>query len=349
MPQIEQALMRLARVLQGSRVGLSLVEMSREIGRIKGRKPVTRATVGKYRDDLHRLFGDQYLEQEGQDGLLRCRLVAAATNRFVSLPAEDFAELHSAIAEATAAGLDERARRLRNVAEQLESLVPHKARRALAIDLPDLLAAEGYALRPGPRPKISMETLGKIREAMVSFKVIEISYRARRGGKNAEIRNQCVKPHGLIFGARHYLVAYGTTANKPFPHNYALANIIDVRITDETFERNSDFDISAYAANSFGIWQDEPSIVVLRFKANRAEDVADFFFHPTQTVRSLADDRIEVRFIASGLTEIAWHLFTWSPDVEIVAPDILRSKYRRMLEAALASLDGDAIGDGAQN
>ena len=338
--------MRLARVLQGSRGGLSLAEMRHEIGRIKGGKPVTRATVGKYRDDLDRVFGDQYLEEKGQDGLLRCRLAAAATNRFVSLPAEDFAELHSVIAEAIATGLDERARRLRNVAEQMESLVPHEARRALAIDLPDLMAAEGYALRPGPRPKISPETLGKIREAMVGFKIIDISYRARRDGK---VRNQRVKPHGLIFGTRHYLVAYGTTANKPFPHNYALSNILEVEITDAIFERNVDFDISAYAANSFGIWQEVPSDVVLRFKAHRAEDVADFFFHPTQTVMSLADGSVEVRFTASGLKEIAWHLFTWSPDVEIAAPDGLRRDYRGMLEAALASLDGDAIRDGAEN
>lgn len=335
MPQIEQTLMRLARVLQGSRVGLSLVEMSQAIGRIKGGKPVTRATVGKYRNDLHRLFGDQYLEQEGQDGLVRCRLVAAATNRFVSLPAEDFAELHSAIAEATAAGLDERARRLRNVAEQLESLVPHEARRALEVDLPDLLAAEGYALRPGPRPKISTETLVKIREAMLGFKVIEIRYRTRRDGR---VRNQRVRPHGLIFGARHYLVAFGTTDTKPFPHNYSLANILKVDITNEIFERNADFDISVYAANSFGIWQEDPSDVVLRFRAHRAEDVADFFFHPTQTITPLADGSVEVRFMASGVKEMAWHLFTWSPDVEIVAPERLRLEYRSMLTAALDRL-----------
>ncbi len=335
MPQTEQALMRLALVLQGSRVGLSLEEMRSEIGRLKGGRPVTRVTARKYRDDLHRVFGDQYLEEVGQDGLLRCRLVAAATNRLVSLPAEDFAELHNAIAEATAAGLDERARRLRNVAEKLQSLIPQETRRALAIDLPDLLAAEGYALRPGPRPRISTETLGKIREAMVGFKIIKIRYRARRDGK---IRTQDVKPHGLIFGNRHYLVAYGTTASKPFPHNYALSNIQDVEITDKVFVRNPEFDIGTYAANSFGVWQEDPSRIILRFDRERADDVAEFFFHPTQAMTPLDDGRVEVQFTASGLKEIAWHLFTWSPDVEIVAPDQLRDQYRQLLKAAYARL-----------
>jgi predicted DNA-binding transcriptional regulator YafY len=334
-PHLEQALMRLAMVLQGSRIGLSLEELRTEIGRIKGGRPVTRVTVRKYRDDLHRLFGEQYLEEVGQDGVLRCRLVAAATNRLISLPAEDFAELHSAIAEATAAGLDERARRLRNVAEQLQSLVPRETRRALAIDLPDLLAAEGYALRPGPRPRVSPETLGKIREAMLGFRIIKIRYRARRNGS---VSTQYVKPHGLIFGNRHYLVAYGTTPEKPFAHNYALGNIQDVEITDKVFERNADFDISTYAANSFGIWQEEPSQVILRFDKNRADDVAEFFFHPTQTMTTLDDGRVEVRFNAGGRKEIAWHLFTWSPDVEIVAPERLKDDYRKMLGEALARL-----------
>ena len=335
MPRIEQALMRLALVLQGSRTGLTLTEMAAEIGRIKGTDPVTRVTVRKYRDDLHNLFGEQYLEDVGQDHLLRCRLVAAATNRLVSLPREDFAELQIAITEATAAGLNERAQRLRNVAEQLQALLPQETRRSLDIDLPDLLAAEGYALRPGPRPRIPQETLAKIRQAMAGFRIIKIHYRARRDGK---VRIQPVKPHGLIFGNRHYLVAYGTSANKPFPHNYALANILDVEITDEVFERNADFDIGKYAANSFGIWQEDPSEVVLRFDAHRATDIAEFFFHPTQSVKALDDGRAEVRFTASGLKEIAWHLFTWSPDVEVVAPEPLRQQYRAMLEAALARL-----------
>ena len=333
MPEIETTLLRLARYLQGLRVGLSIAELCTKIGELKGGEPVTRVTARRYRTALLTTFGDQFVEETGKDRLKRIRLLSGASNQFISVSAGDLAELHTAIAEATDAGLETRAKRLRNIAEHVQLLVSSETRRALEIDLPDILAAEGYALRPGPRPKIHHQTLSRIREAMAAFRVIKISYESRTDGK---LRTQYVRPHGLIFGHRHYLVAFGTSANKPFPHTYAIANILSVEVTSEVFERNPEFDIRTYAQRSFGIYQQDLSDVVLRFDARRAEDVVDFFFHPTQKIETLDDGRVEVRFTASGLVEMAWHMFTWAPDVEIVAPTELREEYRKMLEQALS-------------
>jgi predicted DNA-binding transcriptional regulator YafY len=329
MPEIETTLLRLALHLQGSRQGLTIKELGKAIGAIKGTPPVTRKTVDRYRADLERAFRGQVTE-EGNP--LRVKMAAGVTNCLVSVTREDLAELQSISTEAAQAGLTARAKLTTNLAERLQALLPSAARRALDIDLPDLLATEGYALRPGPRPKIQQQTLEKIRDAIYGFRVISISYQARRDGA---IRAQTVKPLGLIFGHRHYLVASGTSANKPFPHNYALSAIHAVEFTGDIFQRDEDFDIRSYTERSFGVWQEEPFEVVLRFAAHRAADVEEFFFHPTQKIERLKDGPVVVRFVAGGLKEIAWHLFTWSPDCEIVEPEQLREKYRSMLKAAL--------------
>jgi len=333
MPKTETTLLRLAMHLQGLRYGLTIEELQNTIGELKGGAPVTRRTVDKYREDLDKVFGELVTE-EGTP--LRVEVAAGSANRLISLTTDDIAELHRVSAEANHAGLTHRAERFTHMAERLTALLPREANRALDIDLPDLLAAEGYALRPGPRPKIQRQTLEKIRDAISGFRVISICYQARRDGV---VRAQTVKPLGMIFGHRHYLVASGTSANKRSPHNYALSAIQKVEYTGEIFRRDEDFDIRSYAQRSFGIWQEEPSNVVLRFDARRAADVDEFFFHPTQTIDRLEDGRVDVRFTAGGLEEIAGHVFTfWSPDCEIVAPERLRELYRSMLTAALARL-----------
>ena len=95
-------------------------------------------------------------------------------------------------------------------------------------------------------------------------------------------------------------------------------------LVDRGFQRREDFNLSAYAAQSFGVFQEEPIDVVLRFEPEAAEDAARWLFHPSQSVVREADGSLTVRFRAGGVQEMCWHLFTWGTAVTIVAPDSLR-------------------------
>ena len=50
---------------------------------------------------------------------------------------------------------------------------------------------------------------------------------------------------------------------------------------------------------------------MLRFAASVAEEVAEFVFHPDQTVERDDDGSTTVRFTAGGVEEMCWHLVTW--------------------------------------
>jgi len=102
---------------------------------------------------------------------------------------------------------------------------------------------------------------------------------------------------------------------------FRLDAIHGLEVLDEPGAPPSDFDLRAYAERSFGVFQEEPLEVVLRFAPSAAPDARAFLFHPTQTLSDEPDGSLTVRFRAGGMLEIAHHLMTWGPSVTIVAPE----------------------------
>ncbi len=47
-----------------------------------------------------------------------------------------------------------------------------------------------------------------------------------------------------------------------------------------------------------------------------------------------------VRFRASGMRELAWHLFTWGEQATILGPDRLKAAMAEALDAAGRALEG---------
>ena len=111
---------------------------------------------------------------------------------------------------------------------------------------------------------------------------------------------------------------------------WRLANMSDARITADTFGREPDFDLEAYAPRSFGTYQEEPVPVVLRFTAEATRDAAAFLFHPSQSMAENADGTLTVRFTAGGIDEMCWHLVTWGESVTVEEPARLRRRLAKM-------------------
>ena len=95
-------------------------------------------------------------------------------------------------------------------------------------------------------------------------------------------------------------------------------------------ERDPAFDLDRFSRRSFGTFQEEPVAVVLRFAAGVAEDVAEFVFHPDQTVEPNDDGSTTVRFTAGGVEEMCWHLVTWGRRSPVEHPARLRRRLTEM-------------------
>jgi predicted DNA-binding transcriptional regulator YafY len=246
-------------------------------------------------------------------------------------PAE-LAALEAAIGVGARDGLPQQAQHLTALRDKIGALVQDDAKVRIAPDLEGLCEGQGYVMRPGPRPSADPEVVDRLRWAILACRTVKLDYDPRGP---AERGPSLVHPYGFLSGAGHYLVGFSERACAV--HLYRLARIAGVELLDASFERDPKFDLRRYAENSFGIYQEEAVDVVWRFDPEVAEDAADFEFHPTQKTETLDDGSLVVRFRASGLLEMAWHLFRWGPGVEVLEPDSLREKLIELLAEALAA------------
>jgi len=205
---------------------------------------------------------------------------------------------------------------------------------AAALDA--ISAAESLTMRPGPRPTVGAEVLDALRTAIARRRQVILHYRARSTGT---LSRQPVQPYGLLYGHRHYLVAYSLNEEVLDYRSYALPGIERVELTDHPFTPDPAFSLQTFAQQSFGVFQEAPVNVVWRFKPEAAAEAQTWHFHPTQRMEPQPDGPLIVRFTAGGLLEMCWHLFTWADAVEIVRPVRLKRQYAELLRGALAVAD----------
>ena len=186
-------------------------------------------------------------------------------------------------------------------------------------------------MRAGPRPRLDAGLLSALREAITTCRLVKFRYLAQSTGLESWQR---VRPLGLLYGNRAFLVASSDWGEEP--RLWRLANMSELRISEETFERDPDFDLARYAKRSFGTFQEEPAEVVLRFAPAAARDASNFVFHPDQTTEPNDDGSLTVRFEAGGIDEMCWHLFTWGESVTVEKPARLRRRLAEMCEAIAA-------------
>jgi len=239
----------------------------------------------------------------------------------VSFSADELADIESAISLLRANGQPDRAGRLENLRGKVRALIPPDVARRTEPDIDALLEAEGFAMRPGPRPRVPGNVMVELRDAVKACLKVEIDYRNRRNGK---LNTRLVHPYGFLFGHRNYLVAYHEHPKANDMALFSLSNIEAVNVLDDYFQRDADFRLADFAARSFGVYQQEPYEVIWKFAPEAASTAAEFEFHPTQRLEKQDDGSLIVRFIAASDLEMAWHLYMWGDKVEVLAPDSLR-------------------------
>ena len=262
-------LVRLAVRLQGTPGGLTLDD-------IRAGFSVSRRTAERMRDAVAAAFGPLDLV-DTDDPKRRWRLRSDAVRRLVAIAPEELAELESAASALERVGLEERAGTLRDFATKVRATLRTESLALLEAELEALVQAEGLAKRAGPRPRLDAGLLSALREAITTRRLVEFRYLAQSTGLQS---HQRVKPLGLLYGNRAFLVA--SSEWKEEPHLWRLANVSELRISEETFERDPYFDLERYAKRSFGTFQEKPVAVVLRFAPSAARDASNFVFHPEQ-------------------------------------------------------------------
>jgi predicted DNA-binding transcriptional regulator YafY len=172
--------------------------------------------------------------------------------------------------------------------------------------------------------------LVNLRHALLASKMLRFVYQG--GSRPGTPRD--VAPFGIIFGRMNYLI--GADAGTTKAKHYRLDRIDSLECIDTTASPPADFDLVAFANTAFAYFEGEQEDVVLHVLPGGMEDFKNYRFHPSQTVEPHAQGGALVRFRASGMLELAWHLFTWGNKIEIVEPLSLRQQMTTELRVALA-------------
>lgn len=306
--------------LQASYTGLTMDQIADEFR-------ISRRTAERRRAAVDQAFGPLERRECFGDRRLRWRLRSTKLAGLLGVAPQTLAELELSAETLARAGAAERAARVRECARKMRALQRHgSCSPDRDCDLELILDTERPAMQPVPAPRLEPGLLDHLREAVRRGRVVDFAYRSPGKGET----RRSVRPYGIVHGARSYLV--GPTAGPPArdPRLWRLDRLGDPVLTDEVFEADPDFDLRRYAERSFGIFQEEPFEVVLRFAPEAAAEAATWRFHPTQALARNEDGALTVRFTAGGETEICRHLFTWGESVTVERPARLRRRLAEM-------------------
>jgi predicted DNA-binding transcriptional regulator YafY len=314
----------LARRMAASAEGLSLDEIARDMR-------VGRRTAERMRDVVLMLFPQ--VDEVSDPPSKRWR-IRGGLSAFEQAPtATEMLELSKAATALRAAGEPARATALEGLERKLKAAMRSTTLNRMAPDLEALVRAETIAVQAGPRPSADEAMLTAIRAAVLAQQPLGFTY-SRPG---AEPRRRSVAPCGVMFGRANYLVAADRETGRI--QTFRLDRMSHVAPQEGMAVPPADFDLGVFASQSFGIYQDEIEDVVLRIAPDGAAEARGWRWHPTQSFEDQSDGGVIVRFRASGMRELAWHLFTWGEQVQILAPERLKAVMAGELAAAGRALE----------
>jgi len=146
-------------------------------------------------------------------------------------------------------------------------------------------------------------------------------------------------PYRLLFydGA---LYVGGYAHNRQAMRLFLVDRIEQIKLLDERFEVPEEFSADDLTGSAFGLVDENPMAVRVRFGAEVAHLIRERLWHPSQRLEVAEDGSVLLEFTAGGDTEILAWLYSYLPHVELLAPAGLREQFRQGLEQGLKQLTG---------
>jgi len=166
------------------------------------------------------------------------------------------------------------------------------------------------------------DLLESLRKALLFQQRVSLQYKTPFSSK-AELYS--VDPYTFIF-YKGGLYLLGYAHNRRAVRTFALERISDISIDSERFELPAGYDPEEHFRGSFGIVEEEPLSIRLRFSPAVAHAVADRVWHGTQQLIRNKDGSVELAFTAGGKMEIVSWILSYGSHAELLEPAALRAE-----------------------
>jgi len=316
-----EQIIELAMMFQNSYCGLCIEDIEHHF-------ECSRRSAERMKALLFDLFPEKVEEVPTSEKKKRWRFVKGAMNALISFTADDFANLEYLKGLSN----DENKRKeLDELIAKIKALTPQKNLQSLDTDVSAIMESEGFAVRQYSGVNIEPKILEELRTSMLAFKKIQFDYPIKE-----EIKTITLNPYGLVIADKYYLVGYNEYVGDL--RQYRVDKISNLTILDEYFEKDEKFSLTEYSNNSFGVYQEKTIDIVLEFDKSVANDVLNYHFHPTQKIKQLKNENVQVEFKSGGTYAICQELFKWGCSVKIQKPVELKNYYKRCLTDVLNNI-----------
>ena len=316
-----EQIIELAMMFQNSYCGLCIEDIEHHF-------ECSRRSAERMKALLFDLFPEKVEEVPTFEKKKRWRFIKGTMNALISFTADDFANLEYLKGLSN----DENKRKeLDELIAKIKALTPQKNLQSLDTDVSAIMESEGFAVRQYSGVNIEPKILEELRTSMLAFKKIQFNYPIKE-----EMKTITLNPYGLVIADKYYLVGYNEYVGDL--RQYRVDKISELAILDEYFEKDEKFSLTEYSNNSFGVYQEKPIDIVLEFDKSVANDVLNYHFHPTQKIKQLKNENVQVEFTSGGTYAICQELFKWGCSVKIQKPVELKNYYKRCLTDVLNNI-----------
>lgn len=177
-----------------------------------------------------------------------------------------------------------------------------------------------------------LEHLSGLIDATINHQTIELSYKSY--GKDK--RQLLVYPYYIKqYNGRWFL--FGMNDAKKRIESYALDRIEDYLLSDKAFVKNESVDFSIFFDDVIGVsvpYDDSVATeeIVLRFSERRFPYVVSKPIHHTQKIK---EEPCTISIRVKPNRELCQQIFSFIPDIEVIAPEWFRNKIRDKIQENL--------------
>lgn len=172
--------------------------------------------------------------------------------------------------------------------------------------------------------------LKELRRALLYQYRVDLSYTpARRATETYRF-----DPYTLLFydGA---LYLGGYAHNREALRLFLVDRIEQVTVLGERFEVPADFSAADLTGSAFGLIDEKPQMVKVRFSEEVGHLIRERVWHPSQQLVEEEDGALTLTFAASGEKEILAWLYSYLPHVQLLEPEGLRTLFYQSLRDGL--------------
>ena len=180
------------------------------------------------------------------------------------------------------------------------------------------------------------EVLERLREALL----FQYRCRLRYTPARREAEEYLFDPYALLF-FKDSLYLGGYAHNRRALRLFLIDRLQEVSVTGERFEVPADFRVEDLTGSAFGLIDESPIEVRVRFSPAVAHLIRERTWHPSQNLVEEPGGSLLLLFTAGGEKEILSWLYSYLPHVQVLEPESLRDSFLQGLKEGLVVQDSE--------